>query len=355
MDIVKSTSFETLRPVLDRIFSTHGIPETLSTDNGPSYLSDGLKGYAREMGFELDPVTPKDPQSNSFAENFVKSLCKLIHASIAENKDPKKELNRFLLHYRATPHLTTGRSPAEMLFNRKIKTKLPTFPHYDESKERKDIRENHDKRKSRQKHYFDKRRRATKKPINVGDKVLVRQEKSTTKPPFNPVPLKVTSVQGNRVTATDGDKIVTRDKNHSKKLHDRPSSVKPSWERGVHFDLGPPATEIRVYERHADTELNGNTHNTVNAGNPTINGEDSNSNGPDTSDDTNNGTDEQTSPVRLTNDMAAHMEHLFAQAEQAMQNRETTGERVVTRSAGRSLRWNQAMNSKDVLVEEDED
>ena len=80
-----------------------------------------------------------------------------------------------------------------------------------------------------------------------------------------------------------------------------------------------------------------------------------NSNGPDTSDDTNNGTDEQTSPVRLTNDMAAHMEHLFAQAEQAMQNRETTGERVVTRSAGRSLRWNQAMNSKDVLVEEDED
>ena len=86
------------------------------------------------MGFALDPVTQKDPQINGVAENFVKSLCKLIHASIAENKDPKKELNRFLLQYRGTPHLTTGRSPAEMLFNRKIKTKLPTLPHYDEIK-----------------------------------------------------------------------------------------------------------------------------------------------------------------------------------------------------------------------------
>ena len=93
------------------------------------------------------------------------------------------------------------------------------------SKERKDICEHHDKRKSHQKHYFNKRKRALKKPINVGDKVLVRQEKSTTKPPFNPILLKVTSVQGKRVTARDGDKIVTRDKNHLKKLHN------PGWRK----------------------------------------------------------------------------------------------------------------------------
>ena len=49
--------------------------------------------------------------------------------------------------------------------------------------------------------------------------------------------------------------------------------------------------------------------------------------------------------------MAAHMENLFVQAEQAVQYRDTTAERVVTRIAGRSLRWNQAMNSNGVLVE----
>ena len=79
------------------------------------------------MGFELDQVTQKDPQCNEIAENFVRSLCKLIHTYDAENKYPKKQLNRFLLKYRATPHLTTGRSPAEMPFNRKIRTKLPSF------------------------------------------------------------------------------------------------------------------------------------------------------------------------------------------------------------------------------------
>ena len=35
VDVITSTKFEALRPVLDRVFCTHGIPETLSTDNGP--------------------------------------------------------------------------------------------------------------------------------------------------------------------------------------------------------------------------------------------------------------------------------------------------------------------------------
>lgn len=33
-------------------------------------------------------------------------------------------IHRFLLHYRSTPHTTTGKSPAELLFNRKINTRL---------------------------------------------------------------------------------------------------------------------------------------------------------------------------------------------------------------------------------------
>ena len=123
--MITSTKFQSLRPILDRIFSTHGIPDSLTTDNGSPYFSQELKNYSKEMGFKLDPVSPKDPQCNGFAENFVKSLCKLIHTCAAENKDPKKELSRFLLQYRATPHLTTGRSPAEMLSNRKIRTKFP--------------------------------------------------------------------------------------------------------------------------------------------------------------------------------------------------------------------------------------
>ena len=107
--------------------------------------------YAEEMGIKLKPVSPNDPQCNGFAENFVKGLCKMVHTSIIERKDPKSELYTYLLHYRATPHGTTGVSPAEMLFNRKLRTKLPQIHVEKESDTRKKIREDHDKKKMSQK------------------------------------------------------------------------------------------------------------------------------------------------------------------------------------------------------------
>ena len=72
VDIVKSTSFENLSPCLDIIFATHGIPDTISTDNGSPYFSHEMKQYAKLMGILHTPDTPEDPQSNGFAESFVK-------------------------------------------------------------------------------------------------------------------------------------------------------------------------------------------------------------------------------------------------------------------------------------------
>ena len=188
VDVLKSTSFKKLRPVLDRIFSGHGIPETVTCDNGPPYSGYEMGRYAQEMGFELTPVSPEDPQGNGFAENFVKLLCKLLHTAAAEKKDPRVELHKYLLQYRATPHSTTGKSPAEMLFNRKIKTKLPQYFIKAENKERKEICMAHDLKKSKQKEYFDKRQRVQFKDIKPGDEVLIKQKKTTIKPPFNPHP-----------------------------------------------------------------------------------------------------------------------------------------------------------------------
>ena len=96
--------------------ATHGIPEQITTDNGSPYFSDEMGKYAKKMGFKHHSVTPMDPQSNGFAENFVKSLCKLVHTSTVEGKDPRSTLNTFLLQYRSTPHATTEKSPAELLF-----------------------------------------------------------------------------------------------------------------------------------------------------------------------------------------------------------------------------------------------
>ena len=140
------------------------------------------------MGFKRHPVTPKDPQSNGFAENFVKLLCKLVHTATAEGKDPKRELHNYLLQYRATPHTTLGKSPAEVLFTRKIQTKLPQYHPIAHTKESKGMHTHHNNKKLLQKALFEKRHNAQPKPVYVGDKVLLKQEKSTTELPFDPHP-----------------------------------------------------------------------------------------------------------------------------------------------------------------------
>ena len=128
--------------------------------------------YAKEMGFKFSAVSPDDPQYNSFAENFVKFLCKLLHTASEEGKDPRAELYKYLLHYRATPHTTTEKTPAEMLFGRKPQTKLPYIFGSNERDEKQKTRDLHDKQKLKQKYYFDTKRMEKPKEINVGDKVL---------------------------------------------------------------------------------------------------------------------------------------------------------------------------------------
>ena len=250
VDVLKSTAFTKLQPALDRIFATHGIPETLTTDNGPPYSSHDMSEYARYMGFELTPVTPEDPQSNGFAENFVKLMCKLVHTAVADRKDPKEEVQNFLLQYRATPHPTTERSPAELLFGRKLKTKLPRIIRQDETREQGSIRELHDQKRSAQKKYFDRRYHAKAKVIKPGDQVLLKQRKTTTKPPYNPNPFIVSGVEGNRITMQNGEATRVRDKNKLKLITKRPAYLKT--ERLVNRMSAQREADVHIKtQRHA--------------------------------------------------------------------------------------------------------
>ena len=69
VDLVTSTRFKKLKPVLDRAFATHGYPETVTTDNGPPYPSYEKEKYAKVKGFRLTPVTSDNPQCNGFIAN----------------------------------------------------------------------------------------------------------------------------------------------------------------------------------------------------------------------------------------------------------------------------------------------
>ena len=197
VNLVTSTSFKKLKLVLDHVFATHGYPETVTTDNGPPCSSYEMEKYAKAKGFRLTPVTPDDPQCNGFVESFIKVMCKLLHTAVSKNKDPRTELYNYLLHYRPIPHSTTGHPPAELLFNRKLQTKLPQIFTVKECDDLKDMTERHDEKRLQQKKYFDIHKHAKTEDIAVGDKVLIWQNKTTLKPPFDPSPYTVTEVNGN--------------------------------------------------------------------------------------------------------------------------------------------------------------
>jgi hypothetical protein len=173
VEIVHSTSAAALIPKLDRIFSTHGIPYKVVSDNGPPFNGQEIRRYMEIHGIEFVTVTPLWPQGNSEAESFMKPLLKSILTARTEGRNWKKELFTFLLNYRAIPHSTTKVAPVELLFNRTIRTKLPH--QYTSSKPiDKHImaKENDHNSKSQMKRYTDQARHTKKTLINVGDLVL---------------------------------------------------------------------------------------------------------------------------------------------------------------------------------------
>ena len=153
-----STTSNSIISSLRAIFSRHGIPETMRSDNGPQYAAEEMKGFAREYGFSLITSSPRFPQSNGFIERMVKTVKQLIqHAP-----DP----NLALLNYRTTPLPWCGCSPSELLMGRCLRDHLPhtkeqLVPNWEYLP---DVRETEKKFKEKQKRDYDRRHRVKELP-----------------------------------------------------------------------------------------------------------------------------------------------------------------------------------------------
>ena len=89
------TTTASIVSALKSIFSRHGIPQVLVSDNGPQYASQEFTSFAREYDFTHVTSSPHFPQSNGQAERTVQTMKKLLD----DSEDPYMAL----LCYRATP------------------------------------------------------------------------------------------------------------------------------------------------------------------------------------------------------------------------------------------------------------
>ena len=146
------------------IFARMGIPERLMTDNGTQYTSSEFSKFSQNYGFKHVTSSPHHPAGNGEAERAVQTVKNLL----------KKEQDPFLalLNYRSTP-LAQGKSPAELLMGRQLRTRVPLFRrdlHEDTEFKQRDVHI-----KSKMKADYDRRHRVRELPdLRPGQEVWIK-------------------------------------------------------------------------------------------------------------------------------------------------------------------------------------
>ena len=128
--IVNSTSSETTIKKLEEIFTIHGYPEQLVTDNGTGFTSADIKLYTQNHGILHTFATLYHPSTNGLAERSVQ----ILKQGLRKQEGPiHTKLINLLFYYRITPQTTTGLCPAELLMGRRLHCKF-TLLHPDTGK-----------------------------------------------------------------------------------------------------------------------------------------------------------------------------------------------------------------------------
>ena len=124
-----STTSASVISAMKSVFTTHGIPSTIVSNNGLQYNSAEMKTFASLYGFKHITSSPHYPQSNGQAEHTVKAVKGLLQYS--------PDIFLSLLSYCATPLPWCGLSPGELLMGRSFGTDVletkrcltPNWPH----------------------------------------------------------------------------------------------------------------------------------------------------------------------------------------------------------------------------------
>ena len=116
--------------------------------------------------------------------------------------------------------------PSKLMFNRTVRTRLPTVRDPVSIQAVKEAWEKDQQERLKRKEVTDKRKTAQERMVKVGDKVLVAQRKTTTKPPFDPTPYTITEVKGTQVTVErEGKRLKKRNLAKVKILRQRPERL----------------------------------------------------------------------------------------------------------------------------------
>ncbi|CAF3948225.1 unnamed protein product [Rotaria sp. Silwood2] len=157
------SSMETIK-TLTTLFARYGLCEEIVSDNGTQFTSEEFAEFCARHGIRHIRTTPGHPQSNGQAERYVDTIKSALKKSIHNGGKVSENLQKFLFHYRSTPHSTTNVTPAELFLKRQLRTVLDLI--------RPNASEAYEKNRRRYQINFD--RKTKKRFFKQGENVLVR-------------------------------------------------------------------------------------------------------------------------------------------------------------------------------------
>jgi hypothetical protein len=111
------THREVISFVQEHIIYRFGVPQTLATDQGPSFMSHHFREFAESMKIKLLNYSPYYAQVNGQAEASNKVLIKIIKKRIKDN--PRRwheKLSEALWAHRTSRHRATTVTPFELVY-----------------------------------------------------------------------------------------------------------------------------------------------------------------------------------------------------------------------------------------------
>lgn len=156
---------------LGKIFFRYGVPVTTREDNSPHFNSgcEEFKTFCEEIGIRLVNTIPYWLRQNGEVERQNRSILKLLRIAQELGQDWRHVMVQYILSYHATSHPTTGRSPSELMFGRRIRSKLPQLPQ--SSRMDEDVRVHDKVQKEKGRVAANLKRRARHDMIGEGDRV----------------------------------------------------------------------------------------------------------------------------------------------------------------------------------------
>lgn len=105
------------------VFSKEGYPLKVVTDCGSKCTSSQFKNFLQEREITQLHSSVHYPQANGMVERFSRVLESVLQGASLEGHPLQEAVTKYLGVHRATPHSTTGSTPAYLLHGRNFRTK----------------------------------------------------------------------------------------------------------------------------------------------------------------------------------------------------------------------------------------